>query len=175
MQVGVIPYQPRQSEVIDEMLRACSALLKAEGYALAGAVQINAPRSGYCQCDMAIEDLGTGARIDTSDKARASSGCRLDSYALEDAAGLVQQSITPATDLVIINRFGKQEANGQGFRGAIEAAVMLGVPVLTSYGPASREAFDALSSGAAEQLPADADKIVAWCRSAIGARRHHAG
>jgi nucleoside-triphosphatase THEP1 len=171
MRVGAIRYEAREGEVVDDVLRASAARLKAEGFQLSGSVQINVPHAGLSRCDMNIEDLASGVLIEASDKTRGANGCRLDAYALEDAAGLVAQSISSKTDLLIINRFGKQEALGQGFRAAIEAAVMIGVPVLTSFSSTNASAFDAFSGGHAEILPADADQIAAWCKVAIGAHR----
>lgn len=170
MRIAAIQYEARQGETIDDILRTCARTLKNGGHRLAGAVQINAPREGFSRCDMTIEDLASGRLIEASDKTRVSGGCRLDAYALEDAAGLVAQAIGEETDLVIINRFGKQEALGQGFRSAIESAVMHGVPVLTSYNSANRDAFDAFSGGAADVLPPAAGDVIAWCRAAIAER-----
>lgn len=170
IKVAAIQYEAQRGDEIDAMLRACAETLKGEGYRLAGAVQINAERVGFSRCDMLIEDLASGKKTDTTDQTRAERGCRLDATALEDAAGLAQQSITEATDLVIINRFGKQEALGQGFRSAMEAAAMHDVPLLTSFSPSNRAAFEAFSSGTAAILPADGDAIMAWCRSVLKAR-----
>ena len=171
MRLGAIRYDVRGGAAVDEVLRLSAANLKAQGFQLAGAVQINVPRAGLSRCDMTIEDLATGKLIEASDRTRTINGCRLDAYALEDAAGLVAQSIAAETDLLIINRFGKQESLGQGFRGAIEAAALLGVPVLTSFSAANAASFEAFSAGCADILPVDCNRIAAWCRDAIDSAR----
>ena len=122
MKIAAIGYVHGQGDAVDALLCEVAAALKAEGVKLAGAVQWNVERVGRSRCDMLLEDLATGRRIDASDINRASTGCRLDAWALEDAAGLVASSIMPGVGLVIMNRFGKQEVAGQGFRAAIEAA-----------------------------------------------------
>jgi hypothetical protein len=59
-----------------------------------------------------------------------SKGCRLDPAALEAAVGLVEARLDPNVDLLIINKFGKHEADGRGFRTVIAAALDLEIPVL---------------------------------------------
>ncbi len=65
-------------------------------------------------------------------------------------------------DLLILNKFGKQEMEGRGFRPAIAEALALGVPVLTGINADNRAAFDTFVAGMAEALPPDFDAILAW-------------
>jgi len=65
------------------------------------------------------QSLGAGAR-----------GCRLDPEALEIAVAAAEARLAAGADLVIVNKFGKHEADGRGFRALIAEAVAAGVPVL---------------------------------------------
>lgn len=167
MKLAAICYAPGQGEAVDVLLRETAEALRARGVKLGGAIQWNRPSETHSRCDMELEDLASGRRINASDKGRAANGCRLDAWALEDAAGLVAASITPAVDLVIVNRFGKQEATGQGFRATIEAAIANDLPVLTSLNTAHQAAFDAFTGGVADILAPDADAVRQWCSRAL--------
>lgn len=167
MKIAAIGYVHGQGEAVDDLLNSVATAMQSDGVKLAGAVQSNVERVGRSRCDMKLKDLATGTWIDASDINRTATACRLDPSALEDAAGLVASSIQPGVDLVILNRFGKQEAAGQGFRAAIEAAISHDLPVLLSLNANYRAAFDAFSGGEAVVLPADIAAVTAWCRAAI--------
>jgi len=79
-------------------------------------------------------------------------GCRLDADALETAAGHVAARLTAGADLLIVNKFGKHEAEGRGFREMMATAVDLNVPVLVGLNGLNRDAFEAFSGGAARQV-----------------------
>lgn len=170
MKIAAIEYAPQQGDAVDEILCDLARDLKARGIRLAGAIQWNVARVSHSRCDMELEDLATGTRIDASDKKRAANGCRLDAWALEDAAGLVAASIAPGVRLAIFNRFGKQEAGGQGFRGAIESAIAADLPVLLSVNQTYRSAFEAFTGGEARVLTPDRAVIAAWCEAALQER-----
>jgi nucleoside-triphosphatase THEP1 len=174
MQIAVIGYGRGEGEAVDTVLSDVARALQSDGFRLAGAVQWNVERVSHARCDMLLEDLATGKRIDASDINRAKNACRLDPYALEDAAGLVAASVTPDVDLVILNRFGKQEASGQGFRAVIEAAIASELPIVLGLNEAYRVAFDAFSGGVAATLANDASVVAGWCRHQIAARRSSA-
>ena len=109
------------------------------GLRLAGALQRDEPHPGRRRCDMILTDLASGRRIRISeDRGDLALGCRLDQGALTEAAELVERAIRSAPpDLVILNKFGKAEAEeGGGMREAIAAALEAGVPVLTAVAPA---------------------------------------
>ncbi|MEX5726690.1 hypothetical protein Ga0609869_000043 [Rhodovulum iodosum] len=51
--------------------------------------------------------------------------CRLDPAALETAVGLVAAGLSSGADLLIVNKFGKHEAAGRGFRYVVAEAVAM--------------------------------------------------
>jgi hypothetical protein len=97
------------------------------------------------------QSLGPGAR-----------GCRLDPEGLERAVGLVSQSLSGLPDLLVVNKFGKHEAEGRGFRPLIGEAMLAGIPVLTAVNATNEAAFLTFSDGLAQQLPADLPSLLAW-------------
>lgn len=139
--------------------------LARDGVALAGAVQINTDVPD-CACDVDLRILGDdGPSVRISQSLGAGSkGCRLDPGALEDAVHRVSRAIEWA-DLLIVNKFGKQEAEGRGFRPVIAEALGAGLPVLTAVAADQAEAFHAFAGDLAQEVPvADA---LNWCRGAL--------
>jgi hypothetical protein len=72
---------------------------------------------------------------------------------------------------VILNKFGKAEADGSGFRSVIARAIEVGVPVLTAVKSAYREDWQRFHGGAATDLVPDPKATLAWCRNAVEKRR----
>ncbi|MCA8882661.1 MAG: DUF2478 domain-containing protein [Rhodobacteraceae bacterium] len=147
----------------DRLLAGFARDLADRGVSLAGVVQSNTERPGAGPCDMDLTLLPDGPVIRISqslgDGAR---GCRLDTAALEDAVAHVGARLSAAPDLLILNKFGKREANGHGFRALIGQAVSAGVPVLLAVPPSNRAAFDLFTGGLAEPVPAQAAALRAW-------------
>ncbi|MEX5727180.1 nucleoside-triphosphatase THEP1 [Rhodovulum iodosum] len=155
----------------DAMLCDVAARLRSEGVRLAGAVQVNLGRPDRARCDMDLHVLnGTEVVRISQNLGAGSSGCRLDPGGLERAVGLAEAALAGGgVDLVIVNKFGKQEIEGRGFRPLIGEALAAGLPVLIAVNTGNLEEFHAFSAGIAEALPPEEDRILAWCRSALDA------
>ncbi len=149
----------------DRLMAWLAGRLREDGLRLAGALQRNVERPGTEICDMELclvgrptvwrisQDLGPGAQ-----------GCRLDPEGLEQAAGEVAAMLaTGPADLLIVNRFGKQEIDGRGFRPVIAEALMQGIPVLTAVSPGNLPGFHAFAGGMADHLPAESEAMRQWC------------
>lgn len=152
---------------VDHLLAELANRLIAEGARLAGVVQMNAERAGARHCDMLVKVLPNGSLFDISQKlGNESRGCRLDVGALEQAVASVQASLenSPDIDLLIINKFGKHEAIGRGFRDLIAEMLLRGIPVLLGVNRLNRPAFEEFADGAATELVADEAAIYQWCR-----------
>ena len=152
----------------DRLIAAVAETLAARGVALAGAVQLNVEHDPDRPCHMDLRVLGQGVRFRISeDRGRHARGCRLDPRGLALAVQQVETHLDrqpPA--LLIVNKFGKEEAQGSGFRAAIGTALAAGLPVLTSVSARNLPAFLAFADGLAAEVPADPDRAVAWCLDA---------
>jgi hypothetical protein len=147
----------------DRVLAAAAVRLGAAGLRLAGAVQMNRPRPGGSGVDMDLEVLGAAGRVRISQYlGPAAAGCRLDPAGLARAVGLVEQALGSRPDLLIVNKFGKAEAEGRGFRPLIGQALAEGIPALVAVSRATRAAFLDFAGELGEELPAEADRLVAW-------------
>lgn len=157
--------------VADRCLADLARRLDAAGLAFAGAVQINVARTDGQPDDMDLRIIGTDRVIRISQSlGPGSAGCRLNASALEEAAGLVGVMLdSGAPRVMLLNRFGRQEAEGRGFRPLIGRALGEGVAVLIAVGADYVDAFEAFAGDMTECLPADAARLLDWCREAAGA------
>ena len=151
----------------NRMLAQVAQTLGTEGLHLAGTVQVDTeqPRSPLCDMDVLVLPQGPTLRISVSLGPEAS-GCRLDPAGLEDSVALTLKAIEAGADLVIINKFGKQEAAGRGFRDAISAAMMRDIPVLVGVNQANLPALQAFCGDAATALAPDLEAALSWARRA---------
>lgn len=152
----------------DAVVAAVAARLAAAGLRLAGHVQRSV--ADDCGAVTMVEDVATGALTPiTQDLGRASAACALDPAALAGVAGQLLARLEDPVDLLIVNRFGRGEAEGGGLRAAIERAVLAGVPVLVMLRPPYRAAWEAFTGGTADSLPAEDSAIAAWVARALAA------
>lgn len=150
----------------DRLLADLAGRLRGRGLRLAGAVQVNVDRPDSHRCDMDLHVL-TGAEVVriSQNLGREARGCRLDAGGLERAVGLVAAALDAGADLLIVNKFGKQEAEGRGFRPLIGEALAREVPVLMAVSASNRAAFLAFSEGFAEELRPDPAVLEDWAIS----------
>ena len=151
---------------IDRLLAEVAESLAAEGWALAGAVQVNSGccDTGNCDMDLRLID-GSGTIRISQTLGPGSDGCKLDPAGLEEAVGRVSVALGQRPRLLIVNKFGRQEAEGRGFRPLIAEALGAGIPVLTGVSHDHRSDFIAFAEDLATALPADAAAILNWCRA----------
>jgi hypothetical protein len=153
---------------VDALLAQAAAQLQAEGWNLAGVVQINPEVPGR-RCDMELILLGADQRFRISQclgpQAR---GCRLDPEGLEAAVGRVEGRLDRGLpQLLIVNKFGKAEIGGRGFRPVIARALGEGVPVLVGVNKANLDGFQDFAQGIGTPLPEDPGAVLDWCRGAV--------
>jgi len=147
----------------DRLLWEFADRLQERGFNLAGVVQTNSDRPGSHHCDMDVRVLPAGPAIRINQVlGEESRGCRLNPVALEEAVALVETTLDSSPELLIINKFGKHEAEGRGFRPLIAEALARDIPVLLGVNALNLDAFEGFSCGLAEELSADATAIATW-------------
>jgi len=158
----------------DALLAQCAAGLAASGYRLGGVVQSNAHRRGRRRCDMYVKDLLGGDEIKISlDRGNEARGCRLDPDAFARIDAWVERAVLERVDLLIINKFGREEAHGRGLRPVIAEALIAEIPLVIGVSTQNLRDFLTFVGDAATRLRPDIQVITAWCRSAIERGAHH--
>ncbi|MFC2969374.1 DUF2478 domain-containing protein [Acidimangrovimonas pyrenivorans] len=133
------------------------------GLRVCGTVQINSERVPAHACDMDIKVLPDGPVLRISQALGAGSrGCRLDPAALEQAVAGVERALQGGADLLIVNKFGKMEAEGRGLRGVIAEAVARSIPVLVGVNGLNADALEDFAAGMRQPLAPDIAALSAW-------------
>lgn len=149
----------------DRTLASVAVTLSSRGFVLAGVIQINYVFDPERRCHMDLQVLGDGPTVRISqDRGRFAQGCRLDPEGLAHAVALVDATLERGeVDLLIVNKFGKAELEGGGFREVIGKALIAGVPALTTVSPAHLSEILGYAGELGAKLHADHDEVVAWC------------
>lgn len=147
---------------IDLLLYRAAQRLRDQGIRCSGTVQINTDRvDGPCDMDVQVLPDGPILRI-SQNLGAASKGCRLDPSALEMAVGQVSASLDEGADVLVVNKFGKHEADGRGFRDVIAKAIAGDIPVIVGVNALNLAAFEAFVGPEAEQLEPSPTAISDW-------------
>ncbi len=147
----------------DLLLFEFAEFLAKSGQATVGTVQINTETECDGPCDMDVRVLPDGPDIRISQSlGKHAKGCRLDPDALESAVQIVETRLAQGADCLIVNKFGKHEADGRGFRDVIAEAISRDVPVLVGLNPLNRASFDAFVGGGVAVLPPNLAALKDW-------------
>lgn len=151
----------------DSLLWDVAEVLGQRGLRLCGAVQANGTEPAMGKCDMNLKVLPDGPKLRISQSLGAGSrGCRLDTSALEEAVGRTAANLETGADCLIVNKFGKHEAAGRGFRDVIAVALAKGIPVLIGVNPLNADAFDTFTGGECSFLAPRSTDLVNWVLNA---------
>jgi len=140
MQIGYVSESGRGAS--DALLAEVVGILTIRGVRLAGTVQSTTERPDRAHCDMDVQVLPDGPSFRISqDLGNHARGCRLDPGALEQAVMAASVRLERA-EVLVINKFGKLEAEGRGFCDLIAQATGRGMVVLVGVNGLNRPAFE---------------------------------
>lgn len=158
----------RGHEPVDPLLEAAARTLRAMGYRVGGFVQEERIADGCCAATY-LRDIEDGRSVlITQILGVEAKGCRLDPQRLAEASVGLLDSLDGGIDLLVLNRFGKDEAEGRGFRTVIEKALGLGIPVLFGVREAYAPALEDFAGDYGTTLAPDEAAITAWCVDVLG-------
>jgi len=151
---------------IDMLIAEAVGALEKDGVRLAGTARGRPADPHGHPCDMDLRVLPDGPSFRISQPLGPSArGCRLDGSVIETISFSVEAHLLGA-DLLIVNKFGKQEAQGRGLCPAISIAMEMGIPTLVGVNEMNAPDFHAFSGGIAEPLPPELRAIRAWYQMA---------
>ncbi|HMN72018.1 MAG TPA: DUF2478 domain-containing protein [Rhodoblastus sp.] len=144
---------------------------RERGLRVAGVLAEDREEEGACSAGF-LRDIGTGTRFSIQlDAAPAGASCHLDARGVEGACEALLPQVGDA-DIVVLSKFGKLEATGQGLWPAFASAASAGIPLLTTVSPRHVAAWNAWAP-AAEWLEAGEGSVERWRRQAQSARPGH--
>ncbi len=119
---------------VDALMSTFARELVEAGVAARGIVQVP-PDEGGCgpRAPMRLQVVETGEIIPIcQDLGPGAGSCCLDTSALAGAASRLRRDALQPSDILFFSKFGKQEANGGGFRAELAFAASEGRTVLTA-------------------------------------------
>ena len=133
------------------------------GARVAGLIQEREPGCEGEPHDIRVRNLTTGERLNImQDLGRAAEGCRVDPRAIAVAAQQLAGALAGRPDLIVANRFGKLESEGDGMIAEIGAAVAEDVPLIVCVPSRFVAAWDAFAGGLDVKMPPSRAAIEAW-------------
>jgi nucleoside-triphosphatase THEP1 len=138
---------------------------------LAGVLQHPACEDFSHRCDVILEDLVSGERTELFERrGRGATGCRLDIAALTDVTARLERALQNEPDLLVLNKFGKVEAEGGGLVDPIAAAIDRGTPVIIGVPARNLGAWRAFAGDLAAEFTTEFGAIADWLALACGRR-----
>lgn len=92
---------------------------------------------------------------------RAETSCHLDADGVDSACGELLKQIGDS-DLVVLSKFGKLEAERSGLARAFDAAIAAGKPILTTVSDRHRKSWDGFAADGAVYLTPDKTALDRW-------------
>ncbi len=147
----------------DALLDDFAQSLLQRGVRVGGIVQRNTRDEVGKKSGMDVIDLANGDTISIcQDLGSGSTACKLDAAGLAEAGMAVHRAIAAHTDLIVINKFSKQEASGSGLRGELADAITSGIPVLTAVPQKCIGDWRAFAGDLGTLLPPSRPAMDAW-------------
>jgi hypothetical protein len=146
-----------QDENVDALMQELLQRLTARGVRVGGLIQ------SPCDETVMATHIESGRRIDLMQNLGAcSEGCRLDTGALAEAAGLLAQSLAAPPQLLLISRFGHAEVQGGGFLAEIGEAASRDIPTLIGVGEKRCVQWAEFAGDLSDTLPCSLEAALAW-------------
>lgn len=159
--IAAIVYSP--GHPVEALLSETAQALRARGVRVGGLVQHSFRDHEAARCRIELENLDTGAMYPlTQNLGVASQSCALDITALADASAVLRQAVANQDHLVIVNKFGAQEAAGNGLRDEMAQIAMAGIPLLTSVADRFVPQWREFVGDEAVLLPVSLSGVLTW-------------
>jgi len=153
---------------VDAVLVSVTNLLRSKGIRVSGLLQHFGAPTPAGKRSMYVEDIASGERVRLDlPRGSGASGCTLDPDSLVKAAALLRDAIRSRPDVLIVNRFGQQEAEGRGLRPELAEAVCAGLPTLVAVKESLLPEWKSFV-GDGPILPAEPSAIASWVCERVG-------
>jgi molybdate transport system ATP-binding protein len=161
LNLAAIVYRP--ADDVDSLLARFANDLICGGHRLGGIVQRNTKGDRGQRERMEVIDLMTGRAVRICQfLGKEAAACKLNPAGLAEAATAVTRAVGADVELVIVNKFSKQEAAGRGLRAEIADAVTAGLPLLTAVSDNCYDAWMNFTSGFGTTLLCERRVVDDW-------------
>jgi molybdate transport system ATP-binding protein len=161
LNLAAIVYRP--ADDADDLLAHFAADLIRRGHRLGGIIQRNTKGESGQRERMEVIDLMTGKAVRLcQDLGKDAAACKLNPAGLAEAATLVTRAIAAGVELVVVNKFSKQEAAGRGLRAEIAEAATAGLPLLTAVSDSCYGAWMSFTGGFGTTLLCERRVVDHW-------------
>jgi hypothetical protein len=144
----------------DEVLRAFAVDLNARGFRAVGLVQLG---HSCLHSKLSALLIHSGEELPLlQDLGTCAIGCRLDVDRLLEAGAKIACAMEAGADVVIINRFGRQERNGRGLSYLIDRAIEANIPVVIAVAKHRFADWIKFADGMSVKLGCDRHALDAW-------------
>jgi nucleoside-triphosphatase THEP1 len=156
----------------DHILKQVVDRCRARGLRLAGVVQHRSREAGH-RCDMLLEDLATGRQASIfAGRGRGAKGCQMDENAMLEVVSRIERGLKENPKLLMLNKFGKVEAEGAGMRDLIAQAVSMGIPVIVGVPARNLQAWREFAGELSTELHNSRD-VDGWLARTVGGEPSH--
>lgn len=163
---AALVYKPGQSP--GRVLAALATALARRGVDVHGLLQEVTPAHGRDAVD-----IRTGERTPIkrpTQYERDNRLCSLDIGQLTQTTSVLRRALENRAEVVIVERFGKAERDGDGLADDLLELMASGVPTLVSVPEEALGDWNRFSGGLGAELPCDYDALLAWWESCRGTR-----
>jgi nucleoside-triphosphatase THEP1 len=151
-----------QPDEPDRLLREFVQDLTGRGYRVVGLIQTRLRDGGA-----AVTVLPTGETIPLAQERGTIANASRDPCDLAEAAARIDVLIESGADLVIINRFGKLEAEGMGLVAEIARALSVDIPVVVAVPEFRFSEWLSFCRGMGVKLPCRNGSLQSWWNAMI--------
>ncbi len=158
---------PRGENGADDLVASLSFFLINQGWRVRGMTQEKFRKNGRCQ--YALVDLETGvAHAISQNLGMHSKSCALNLQSMAEASLILKRIADEGADIAVVNRFGKQEAMGQGFAAEMLEIMSRGIPLITIVKDEHLPVWRSFTGGVAAELPNSMKHVMSWLNYKMG-------
>ena len=145
--------------------------LKQSGVRVAGILQQKVPMQETGMTEVVAVDIQTGLTCSLNRPTRESwknRECSLDRTALTEATAILRRAVSDRADLIVVEKFGDEEAHGGGLSGDILEGIAAGIPFLVAVPQTNLESWNARTGEIGATLTFDEAAFQDWWKQWLG-------
>lgn len=163
--LAVIVFEDDGNEAVNILWEAVEELQK-KGLKVAGLLNKKDNKGGYI--GEVICSIGDDREYTILvDRGVGASGCRLDSVALAESSVVPREALEQGVDILVLNKFGIAEAEGDGLVEEITQAVSQGIPVLSTVHDKYADRWREYSGELGIELFPMVEEVTAWLEAQL--------